>query len=125
MPKRPLKPCSYSGCVELVSVGTGYCDKHKQQKQKQYDKQRGTAAQRGYDSRWREARDQYLKDNPLCVDCLEVDKITPATVVDHNEPHKGDPVKFWDKSNWKSRCKRHHDIKTATLDGGFGNKIKG
>lgn len=43
-----------------------------------------------------------------------------ATVVDHNIPHKGNKVLFWDVSNWQSLCKACHDAKTAREDGGFG-----
>jgi 5-methylcytosine-specific restriction protein A len=29
---------------------------------------------------------------------------------------------FWDSKNWQSLCKHHHDVKTATEDGGFGRR---
>lgn len=50
------------------------------------------------------------------------ESLTPATVVDHVIPHKGDKKFFWDENNWQPLCKRHHDIKTATEDGGFGRE---
>ena len=56
--------------------------------------------------------------------CEQMNRIEPATVVDHITPHKGDMVKFWDESNHQGLCKRHHDTKTATEDGGFGRSIK-
>ncbi len=68
-----------------------------------------TASERGYNSRWRKARDVYLKANPLCVMCLDQNKVEAATVVNHIKPHKGDQVLFWDKSNWQAVCKLHHD----------------
>lgn len=71
------------------------------------DKQ--TASQRGYNSRWRKARESYLKSHPLCVLCLQQDKVEAATVVNHKIPHKGDQKLFWDKNNWESVCKTHHD----------------
>lgn len=46
-----------------------------------------------------------------------------ASVVDHIIPHKGNDDLFWDMSNHQALCKKCHDIKTATEDGGFGNKI--
>lgn len=46
-------------------------------------------------------------------------QLTEAKVVDHIKPHRGDKELFWDSTNWQSLCKRHHDIKTATEDGGF------
>jgi 5-methylcytosine-specific restriction protein A len=45
---------------------------------------------------------------------------TAANVVDHIKPHKGDQALFWCRDNWQSLCKRCHDYKTATEDGGFG-----
>lgn len=85
---------------------------------------RPSAAARGYGHRWRRARKAYLKARPLCVQCRFEDMVTQATVVDHIMPHKGDMKKFWDRSNWQGLCKCHHDIKTATEDGGFGNSLK-
>jgi 5-methylcytosine-specific restriction protein A len=49
----------------------------------------------------------------LCVECLKENRLTPAEVVDHIKPHRGDPQLFWDVSNWQSLCVAHHNIKTA------------
>jgi 5-methylcytosine-specific restriction protein A len=46
--------------------------------------------------------------------------VRAANVVDHIVPHKGDQALFWDKNNWQSLCKPHHDAKTAREDGGWG-----
>lgn len=63
--------------------------------------------------------------HPLCVHCLKQGRTEAATVVDHIIPHCGDMVLFWDSANnWQSLCKTHHDVKTASEDGGFGNKFK-
>jgi 5-methylcytosine-specific restriction protein A len=55
---------------------------------------------------------------------LKDGKVTPATVVDHIIPHKGNHELFWDAKNHQPLCKRHHDIKTCKEDGGFGNPNK-
>ena len=68
-----------------------------------------TSSQRGYGSRWRKARDGFLKANPLCAYCQKQGRIEPATVVDHVKPHKGDQALFWDKANWQPLCKHCHD----------------
>lgn len=73
---------------------------------------RGTAAERGYDHRWRKARRLFLTDNPLCVECMKQGRTTAATDVDHVMPHRGDAVKFADVGNWQSLCKRCHSAKT-------------
>ncbi len=122
MPRRPRKPCGQPGCPALVEAGQGYCDKHKRDKQQQTDSQRGTAHQRGYGARWQRARAYYLRAHPLCVYCEREGITKAAEVVDHITPHKGDWDLFWDSDNWQSLCKSHHDSKTATADGGFGNK---
>lgn len=119
MPPRMNKPCCKPGCPELTK--DRYCEKHKKDSRR-YDQYRGSAAERGYDARWRKARAVFLKQNPLCVHCQKEGRLTAATVVDHIIPHKGDYKLFWDvKNNWQSLCKRHHDIKTVREDGGFGN----
>ncbi|HBA34848.1 MAG TPA: HNH endonuclease [Gammaproteobacteria bacterium] len=114
------KPCAHPGCGVLVLNGTRHCDKHKQLTQQQVDQRRGTAAQRGYDSRWRKARVGFLNKHPLCLICERSGRVTEATVVDHIKPHKGDKQLFWDRDNWQPLCKPCHDHKTATEDGAFG-----
>ena len=121
MPERLKKPCNYPGCPALIEAETRYCEKHKKQASQRYDKKRGTAHARGYTARWQRARTRYLRQHPLCVECERQNRLTPATVVDHIIPHKGDMVLFWDEDNWQSLCKTHHDIKTAKEDGGFRN----
>ncbi|AIQ54576.1 HNH endonuclease [Paenibacillus sp. FSL R7-0331] len=116
MPGKIKRPCSYPRCPELIESGT-YCTKHAKAK----DQQRGNSYQRGYNHKWRAARERYLRHNPECVHCEELREITAATVVDHIIPHKGDKRLFWDRNNWQPLCKLHHDIKTAKEDGGFGN----
>lgn len=59
--------------------------------------------------RWRKRRKLFLLRNPLCAMCMEVQKLTPATVVDHVIPHRGDLRLFWDEGNWRSSCKTCHD----------------
>nr|WP_072766196.1 HNH endonuclease [Nitrosospira sp. Nsp11] len=119
MPVSAPKPCSYPGCGVLVQGGSR-CASHKHVERKQADERRGSAASRGYGSKWQRAREGFLRENPLCEHCIEVDRITASTVVDHKVPHKGDPKLFWNRRNWQALCKPHHDHKTATQDGGFG-----
>lgn len=67
-----------------------------------------TAAQRGYDARWRRARLTFLRANPYCQMCRQVGRVTRATVVDHITPHKGDLALFWDAANWQALCATCH-----------------
>ena len=77
-----------------------------------------------YNHQWKKIRAMFLKENPLCVECNRKGKLTPANVVDHIIPHKGDKDIFWDYNNYAALCKPCHDSKTAKEDGAFGNKVK-
>lgn len=110
MPKKSMKPCCSPYCPELT--GDRFCDKHRKKQQKGYDKWRGTAAQRGYDSRWRKARLHFLRRHTLCVMCEKEGKIKAATVVDHIVVHRGDKKLFWDKRNLQALCVSCHSRKT-------------
>lgn len=121
MPHKPARPCRHLGCPALTLDVSGYCDTHKRQQQQLQDARRGTSTQRGYDARWHKARTSYLHEHPLCVKCQAEGRITPATVVDHIKPHRGNYDLMWDTNNWQALCARHHNIKTATEDGAFGN----
>lgn len=82
--------------------------------------QRPSAAKRGYGRKWQKARASFLNKYPLCKHCEAKGITEAATVVDHIIPHKGNQQLFWDIFNWQALCKRCHDRKTATEDGGFG-----
>jgi 5-methylcytosine-specific restriction protein A len=58
-------------------------------------------------------RPEQLLREPFCAECAKAGKRTPATVVDHVLPHRGDWALFVDESNLQSLCKYHHDQKTA------------
>lgn len=68
-----------------------------------------SSSERGYSSRWQKGRLTYLREHPFCVMCEQEGRAEAAVVVDHIIPHKGDQQLFWDKGNWQSLCKRHHD----------------
>lgn len=123
MPWAAKRPCKHSGCPALVSKG--YCNEHQHkaaQARQQADSQRGTSSQRGYGSRWQKVRATFLAHHPLCAHCKASGYITAAKVVDHIRPHRGDQALFWNHDNWQALCKPCHDRKTATEDGGFGNR---
>jgi 5-methylcytosine-specific restriction protein A len=43
---------------------------------------------------WQRRRAHQLMIEPLCRLCLEAGRVTPATVADHVEPHRGDLTAF-------------------------------
>jgi len=75
-----------------------------------------SSTQRGYGYRWKLARDAYLKAHPICVMCEEKGLIVAANVVDHRIAHRGDQRLFWDRLNWQSLCKPHHDSHAQKRD---------
>ena len=111
MPYAPKRPCRLPGCGKFCEHGHVYCPEHDAQYGS--DAMRGNANYRGYDRQWREARRRFLQLNPLCVKCMERGMLTPATVVDHVIPHRGDRKLFWDEQNWQPLCKECHDKKTG------------
>ena len=68
--------------------------------------------------RWRSLRAAHLRAFPNCIVCGG-----PATVVDHRDAHKGDPVKFW-SGPFDSYCAGDHTRKTNRHDGGWGRPRK-
>jgi 5-methylcytosine-specific restriction protein A len=123
VPGRPKSICRAPSCGKVIDA-PGYCEQHKKVVRKQEDERRGTAAERGYDSKWAKARAFYLRKHPLCVYCQRDKRVVAATVVDHITPHRlkeaidsGDEQRiarartlFWDSaSNWQPLCKPHHD----------------
>lgn len=119
MPAILPKPCRAFGCPNTTTGS--YCLQHAHMKRdvrrrRQSDAKRPNAHQRGYNRHWSKARRLYLMDNPLCVRCAERGLIVEARVVDHIEPHRGDRLKFWNRDNWQSLCKRCHDKKTVSED---------
>ena len=109
MPRKALKPCKHPGCPKLTEGK--YCEQHKP-----LHPDRESAESRGYNHKWRKLRAAYLRRHPLCVKCLAEGRYVQATVVDHIVPHRGDPQRMWDVSNWQALCKPCHDRKTGTED---------
>jgi 5-methylcytosine-specific restriction protein A len=120
MPNAAPTPCRHPGCAAVVT-GARYCEAHRQKYQRAQDQRRGSAASRGYDYRWRKAREAFIRRHPLCAECERRGRLTPSREVDHIVPHKGDKTLFWDERNWQALCKPCHSTKTASEDGGFGN----
>ncbi len=70
---------------------------------------RGTRHEQGYTNDWHRARTRYLSEHPLCVMGQARGRISPANVVDHIIPHRGDEVLFWDETNWQALCAPCHN----------------
>ncbi len=120
MPTRPLGPCSYRGCPQRA-VRRGRCEVHAKQADEQYRQAhpdtRPSAAERGYDLKWRRIRAAYLRKHPTCVEpgCNQA-----ATHVDHIKARTQGGGDEW--ANLQGLCHSHHSSKTNMFDGGFGNR---
>ena len=122
MPRAAMKPCGRPGCGELAENGRRFCkaDGATSPAERQYDRDRGTAASRGYGAEWRARRDAHLRREPLCRECSKTGRVTPATDVDHIVARaKGGGE---EDENLQSLCATHHSIKTNREDGGFGRR---
>jgi 5-methylcytosine-specific restriction protein A len=110
MPMKPKTACRHPGCPALTH--NAYCEDHTNQQ----EHKRSSAGKRGYDYRWRQARQERLQQEPICVMCAKEGRVTLSVVVDHIVPHRGVKELFWDQSNWQALCKPCHDRKTRTQD---------
>jgi 5-methylcytosine-specific restriction protein A len=117
MPMVPPRRCVT--CRQLVTTRCATCERVRKQ---DIDARRGSASERGYGHRWHKVRTAYLRQHPLCVPCEKAGRLTPANVVDHVVPHRGDQALMWDETNFRATCKRCHDQKTARQDSTFVNR---
>lgn len=103
MATAPARACIAPGCARLN------CTIHTARKQ--YDADRGTAASRGYDARWRRVRAAIIATEPLCRHCATRGIATPATEVDHITPLSagGERLATW---NLQPLCTACHSRKT-------------
>jgi len=83
---------------------------------KEFDRQRGTANQRGYGYKWQKARAGFLRSHPLCVKCELESRVRVATVVDHIKPHRNNMKLFWDRNNWQPLCDTCHNSYKKRLE---------
>jgi 5-methylcytosine-specific restriction protein A len=141
----PKKPCSgkFNTCPNLVNIGEKYCPTcapsalrkdniKKREAYREYNRTKRNPQVTAWmgSARYKKARSRFLKQNPLCAECAKPTYYNPsgraveATVLDHVVPHKGGVTLFWDMSNWQALCRRCHNRKTLSKDGGFGNPIR-
>lgn len=66
-------------------------------------------------ARWKRIRKAQLASEPLCRMCAQQGKTTAARIVDHVEPHRGDPLRFY-TSELQSLCKSCHDSHKQRLE---------
>src|SRR5690606_38571516 len=99
------------GCVLAPGERCQHMIARDRERKARFDEQRPTARARGYDSKWQQARAEYLEAHPHCVMCGN-----PASVVDHKTPHKGDKRLFWSRSNWQALCTPCHSSTKQSME---------
>ena len=105
MPTKPKRPCSFPGCPELTDQT--YCEKHRTQARKEYDKfERAPDVNQKYGRAWKRIRDRYAHKHPLCELCLQQGKYVVVEEVHHILPiSKGGTH---DEENLMSLCQSCH-----------------
>ncbi len=63
-PSRAPTPCTVPRCPNMATT-RGRCALHATAT----ETRRGSSATRGYGTRWRSIRREFLRDNPTCMDC--------------------------------------------------------
>jgi hypothetical protein len=73
----------------------------------------------GYDTpEWRKMIKEFIAQNPSCIGCAAIGKRTPATIMDHIIPHKGDRSKFF-SGPFQPLCSWCHGATKRMLERAF------
>lgn len=109
----PQTVCTYPGCNALIPGTERRCARHPYPRKRHYDG-RATRTDRGYDERWYETQQTYLREHPLCEIRTRCNG-DPAVEVDHIQPIRrgGDRLAF---DNLQATCWACHVWKTAKFD---------
>jgi len=101
--------CSEPGCS--VVVKNGRCDAHTRNNRN--TQPYAPIVHRWYCSlRWQDLRDDVLRAEPFCRECLARGRRVLTADVDHIAKHQGDPDRFWDRNNLQGLCRPCHSRKT-------------
>lgn len=114
---RSKRFCRCPGCKALTGDPSGYCPEHRylyEEQTRRRDVRRGTAKERGYDSRWARYSRAYLAqpNHRLCALRIDEGCAIVAQCVDHIDPPDGprDP-RFWDPANHQPACIHCNSVK--------------
>jgi len=85
LPYRPKKPCNHPGCPALTDKQ--FCPSHAKQDARDYNRyRRDPETNKRYGRAWRRIRDRYIAAHPLCEQCQQTGRLTPAQEVHHVLP---------------------------------------
>jgi 5-methylcytosine-specific restriction protein A len=116
MPYKAPRPCTTPGCPNLSA--SGKCDDHA----RKHERERGTAAERGYGATWQRLRQMVLSRDPLCTTCAAEERTTPSTDADHIIPKSRGGQDTLE--NLQGLCHSCHSRKTAGEEG-FKLRVEG
>jgi 5-methylcytosine-specific restriction protein A len=98
----------------LVADGSGWCGVHHADAT-QYDRWRGSAADRGYDYRWQMFRAKLFREPEfvMCRDCLTEGVYAQANELHHIKKVRQYPTLMLRRENIMPLCKAHHAARSA------------
>lgn len=105
MPSAPPRACPCGG-----SITNGRCDRCSKTKRTKHNR---TTRERGYGYDWQKFRDTYLREHPLCMDCLAEGKVEPATEVHHRVKIRHDAELRLEPTNCMALCDDCHNVRSA------------
>jgi len=114
-----LHPCGAVGCTAMIPAGERLCQEHRGHR----ERERGSAASRGYDRDWQAVRLEYLHAHPLCEDCEAAGLVVPAALVHHVAPLRSGGARL-DAGNMRALCERCHARTHGRLARAAGNAKK-
>jgi 5-methylcytosine-specific restriction enzyme A len=88
-------------------------EKPPQQRARDYERERGSSASRGYGYDWRKFREHVLAERPLCQDCDAAGRVTAAEEVHHVVKPRIRPDLRLDPQNVVSLCVSCHSRRTG------------
>jgi len=74
-------------------------------------------------AKWRRRAKRQLREHPLCAKCANRGVVTPASIADHIEPHRGRYEFFWfgDLQSLCANC--HNSFKQFEERNGYSTAI--
>ena len=116
MARLPGRACRWPRCPEIVYGEDTYCEEHQAQARRRYDKtydaKRGSARERGYDTKWDKFREWFMQQpgNQYCHRCFKQGEIVKAEVVHHIIPVSQLPDLKLVPSNCQPLCAKCHSV---------------
>lgn len=100
---RAPKVCTTKGCTASAHHPHSKCEEHRLSAQRDNDRRRPGARERGYDSKWERFAKAYLEVHRTCSVCGG-----PARVVDHIDGRGPLGPRGYDEANLRPACRPCH-----------------